>query len=84
MAQLQCYMMVVTAELMLAVGRQADGINYLLSALVILRETKVGKELTAAIELLRKAVATEPVPSRLAVENFRSALGRVLNIRPVK
>jgi hypothetical protein len=77
MAQLESYMMMVTAELLLGLGRWQEGISHLLGAIAILKRTKVDKEIVAAVELLRAAVNSGLSPSAQATLELRQILGRL-------
>jgi len=77
LAQLESYMMIVTAEILLGLGEWQEGMSRLLGALAILKTTKVDNEIAVAIELLRAAAKSGLASTPQAVRELRQILSRL-------
>jgi len=76
LVQLQTYIMITSAEILLRLGHKPEGVAKLLGALAILRRTPVDHEVAVAVELLRAALRAGLPPSPQAVQELRQILGR--------
>lgn len=70
MIHLQCYLTIVSAEILLGSGRTREGIARLLQAIAMLKKTRVENEIIAAVELLRMAVNSGLAPSTQAIREL--------------
>jgi len=74
-AGLQAYGMILSAEMLLGLGRWQQGVPRLLAAISILRAMKIDRKVAVAVELLRAAINSGLAPSQQAVRELRQVLG---------